>query len=347
MGDTEVTLRADAARNRERILDAARDIFAELGAAAGMEDVARRAGVGKGTLYRRFPTKDALLEAVVEQRFDQLEAAVAGHEGASLTRLLTTTARMMVDDRGLVDLLSEDATPELRERCGARYMALAAPLLAAAQAAGVARADLVPDDVVTLLKMVGATPEERRDRALELLRDGLAPRSGSVAAAIRSRRTHKAYAPQPLDRATIEELIDLARWAPNHHVTNPWRFRVVGPRALAALKEAAGPEAAAKLDRAPTLLAVSCVLAGEDPIADEEDLFAAACATYIVLLAAHARGLVGYWRTPGVLRTAAGRAALALGEGERTIGLVYLGHPRQQKPAPERAPVAAVTTYLD
>ena len=102
------------------------------------------------------------------------------------------------------------------------------------------------------------------------------------------------------------------RWAPNHHLTNPWRFRVLGPRALAALKEAAGPEAAAKLDRAPTLVCVSAVQHGEDAVADEEDLLAAGCATYALLLGAHARGLAAYWRTPAVLRSAEGRAALGL-----------------------------------
>src|SRR5437763_9835948 len=108
--------------------------------------------------------------------------------------------------------------------------------------------------------------------------------------AIRSRRTHKAFAPEPVPRELLDELLDLARWAPNHHLTNPWRFRVVGPQALAALKAAAGPDAAAKLDRAPTLVAVSAAQTG-DPVADEEDLCATACAAYIVLLAAHARGL--------------------------------------------------------
>src|SRR4051795_6640905 len=111
--------------------------------------------------------------------------------------------------------------------------------------------------------------------------------------AIRSRRTHKAYGAEPVDRATLEELFELARWAPNHHLTNPWRFRVLGPQALARLKEAAGPEAAAKLDRAPTLVVSSAVLSG-DPEQDEEDLHATAVATYILLLGAHARGLAGY-----------------------------------------------------
>ena len=73
--------------------------------------------------------------------------------------------------------------------------------------------------------------------------------------AIRTRRTHKAYGPEPVDRETLAELLELARWAPNHHLTNPWRFRVLGPGALARLKAAAEPDAAAKLDRAPTLVA--------------------------------------------------------------------------------------------
>ncbi len=143
----------------------------------------------------------------------------------------------------------------------------------------------------------------------------------------------------------LAELLELARWAPNHNLTNPWRFRVLGPEALARLKEAAGVEAAAKLDRAPTLVVASAVLSG-DPDADEEDLNAAACATYIVLLAAHARGLAGYWRTPGVLRTAAGRAAVGLDDGERFIGLIHLGHPRQEREAPERAPVEDYVSRL-
>ena len=62
-----------------------------------------------------------------------------------------------------------------------------------------------------------------------------------VEEAIRSRRTHKAYRREPVDRATLDELFELARWAPNHHLTNPWRFRVLGPLALERLKLAAGP----------------------------------------------------------------------------------------------------------
>jgi len=168
-----------------------------------------------------------------------------------------------------------------------------------------------------------------------------------VETAIRTRRTHKAYGAEPVARATLDELLELARWAPNHNLTNPWRFRVLGPRSLAALKRAAGPEAAAKLDRAPTLVCVSVALGGEDPVRDEEDLLAAACATYALLLGAHGRGLAAYWRTPAVLRSDAGRAALGLAAGERAIALVHLGPPRQEKDPPPRAPAADVVTYLD
>ena len=167
-----------------------------------------------------------------------------------------------------------------------------------------------------------------------------------VEEAIRSRRTHKVYGRQPVDRATLDELLELATWAPNHNLTNPWRFRVLGPRALAALKHAAGPEAAAKLDRAPTLVVVSAVQSG-DPVCDEEDLLAAGVAAYIVLLGAHARGLAGYWRTPAVLRTPEGQAAVGLRADEHFVGLLHLGWARQRKDAPDRAPAQDFVTYLE
>jgi nitroreductase len=164
--------------------------------------------------------------------------------------------------------------------------------------------------------------------------------------AIRSRRTHKAYAPEPVERELLDELFELARWAPNHNLTNPWRFRVLGPEALVRLKQAAGPEAAAKLDRAPTLVCASVVQTG-DRQQDEEDVCAAAVATYIVLLVAHSRGLAGYWRTPAVLRTPEGREALGVAEDEHVLGLIHLGRARQEKEPPERRAAGDFVTYLD
>ena len=169
-----------------------------------------------------------------------------------------------------------------------------------------------------------------------------------VEEAVRTRRTHKAYAPEPVDRETLDELFELARWAPNHHLTNPWRFRVLGPRALQRLKRISeDPVAAAKLDRAPTLVVVSVIQTPEDPVTEEEDVCAGAVAAYLVLLTAHGRGLAGYWRTPGVLRTVEGRAAVSVPDGERILGMLHLGRPRQEQRVPERAPVRDVVSYLE
>jgi nitroreductase len=170
-----------------------------------------------------------------------------------------------------------------------------------------------------------------------------------VDTAIRTRRTHKAFAAAPVDEATLLELFELARWAPNHHVTNPWRFRVLGARSRAELAreaEATNPGSAKKLDRAPTLVVASARLVG-DPAEQQDDLLASAVAAYIVLLAAHARGLAGYWRTLPLLDTPAVRAALGIEPEERPFGLLHLGSPRQEQVVPERAPVEEIATFLD
>lgn len=164
--------------------------------------------------------------------------------------------------------------------------------------------------------------------------------------AIRTRRTHKAFGSEPVPREVLDELIELSRWAPNHHLTNPWRFRVLGPQSLARLKQAAGPEAASKLDRAPTLIAVTAV-SSDDESQWQEDLCATACAVYAVLLGAHARGLAGYWRTPGVLHEPEGLAALGIGTDERFVGLIHLGAPRQERRVPERLEPEEILSYLD
>ena len=170
-----------------------------------------------------------------------------------------------------------------------------------------------------------------------------------VDAAVRTRRTHKAYRPEPVDAGTLDELLDLARWAPNHHLTNPWRFRILGPASLERLKaaaDAAKPGSGRKLDRAPTLVVVSARQTG-DRMQDREDVLATGVAAYIVLLAAHARGLAGYWRTLGILDEPGGRAAVGLEPDEVAVGLIHLGHPLHPPPESERAPLAEVATRLD
>jgi nitroreductase len=166
--------------------------------------------------------------------------------------------------------------------------------------------------------------------------------------AIRTRRTHKAFAPEPVEPETLAQLFELARWAPNHHLTNPWRFRVLGPATVTQLKQIAEqltPGSAGKLDRAPTLIVASVDRQG-DASQQQEDLLAGSVAAYLVLLGAHGAGLAGYWRTVAFLDSPAGRDALGLDETEVPIGLLHLGRPRQEQRVPERAPVSAFVRHL-
>jgi nitroreductase len=167
-----------------------------------------------------------------------------------------------------------------------------------------------------------------------------------VETAIRTRRTHKAFEREPLDRETIEELLELARWAPNHHLTEPWRFRVIGPAAFDRLVAAGKPNEAEKLRRAPTLVVASAKLVGDD-YQNREDILATACAVYAVLLGAHARGFASYWRTPALFETPEGRAAVGLEEGEEFIALIHLGHPATGPSAKERRPPEDYVEFLE
>jgi len=172
--------------------------------------------------------------------------------------------------------------------------------------------------------------------------------AGSVEleAAIRTRRSHKRFGGEPVPREVVAELLDLARWAPNHHLTEPWRFRVLGPESLARLAATGKPGELEKLSRAPTLVVASARLTGDEH-QNHEDVLATACAVYIILLAAHARGLASYWRTPRVLQLREGQAAVGMGEDERFVALIHLGAPVEEPAAKERAPVSDYVTYLD
>jgi nitroreductase len=170
-----------------------------------------------------------------------------------------------------------------------------------------------------------------------------------VEKAIRTRRTHKAFGPLALEPAVLDELFELARWAPNHHLTNPWRFRVLGERSrerLMELAESEQPGSAVKLRRAPTLVAVTAHQSG-DQARDREDLLATAVAAYVVLLGAHARGLAGYWRTVPLLDDPRGREILDIQPAETPVGLLYLGSAVQEQRVPERAPASEFVTYLE
>ena len=166
-----------------------------------------------------------------------------------------------------------------------------------------------------------------------------------VSDAIRRRRTHKQYGSEPVDEAAVRELVDLARYAPNHKLTQPWRFRIIGPETRRRLETVCGEKEAVKLRRAPTLVLATTVLTG-DPHVDREDLLATACAVYAVLLGATDRGLASYWRTPAALTEAAARKVLGLGENEDVVALVHLGPAVSEPPEKERAPLDDVLSRL-
>jgi nitroreductase len=164
--------------------------------------------------------------------------------------------------------------------------------------------------------------------------------------AIRTRRSHKVFGPEPVPQAVVEELLGLARWAPNHFVTEPWRFRVLGPEAFERLVAAGEWNERAKLGRSPTLIVASAKQTGDDH-QDHEDVLATAVAVYIVLLAAHGRGLASYWRTPRLLQTPEGRAAVGLEDDERFVALIHLGDPVHEPAAKPRKPPKEYVQFLD
>lgn len=195
-------LRADAARNRRRILDAARTVFAEHGLGVGVEAVAREAGVGVGTIYRRFPTKEQLLQAIVDDRVDELRERLAALEAAgdpwdALAAAAETLAGSVARDRGFYDALQEAAGMLTVPDC-ARAASLEAigPFLERAQAAGAARDDVVPLDVLALCSSAGKLPRWRAEQEPELWRRYLA-------IALDGLRAEGAHAlPHPPGRAT-------------------------------------------------------------------------------------------------------------------------------------------------
>ena len=166
-----------------------------------------------------------------------------------------------------------------------------------------------------------------------------------VETAIRVRRTHKQYGSEAVPDDVLEALFELARFAPNHHLTQPWRFRALGAATRAALDAVVPEKEVAKLRRAPTLVLATAVLTG-DPQQDEEDLHAVACAVYAVLLGATARGLASYWRTPGCFAEPAVREVVGIGADERVVALIHLGDAVSEPPEKDRAPLGDVLSRL-
>jgi len=163
-----------------------------------------------------------------------------------------------------------------------------------------------------------------------------------VVDAIRERRTLKELLPAAVPLATVRELLALAVFAPNHHRTEPWRFVVVGPVTIEALVTATGD---GKLRRSQTAVVVVQAVDGDAAVA-EEDYAACACAIQNLLLAARARGLASYWRTPKALALPAAHAVLALAAASRVVGIVHLGEPVGGFPARPERPLEPFLTVL-
>ncbi len=178
-------LRADARRNREKVLVAARAVFSEHGRDAQMDDVARRAGVGVGTVYRHFPTKEALIEALMVAAFEaiaaQAEAALEIEDPwEAFTSVLWRGAEIMAADRALSEVFA--SIPGAMEAAMPTVEGLTETMthvIRRAQEAGVLRDDMIVDDVPMVMCGIGsATKKQHRcegawRRHLTIVLDGL------------------------------------------------------------------------------------------------------------------------------------------------------------------------------
>ena len=174
--------RADALRNYQKVLAAARDAFAEGGDATSLEEIARRAGVGIGTLYRHFPTRQALVEALYLEELEEMCRAAAELDAADpwealniwFDRFVGYIAAKQALASELMNYLQPDA--ELFKRCRASLWAAGEPLLARAQAAGVVRDDVDIAQVTQMVIAIAKTPAADLAQVEHLVRialDGL------------------------------------------------------------------------------------------------------------------------------------------------------------------------------
>jgi AcrR family transcriptional regulator len=184
-------LRADAERNRQRILEAAAEVFTERGFEATLDDVARRAGVGVGTVYRRFPSKSCLADALFTDRIDALadlaeKAQDQPDAWAALVTFLEQATEMLSGDRGLRQILMYAAVHGHQDErvtyARNRMRPAVGSLVKRAQAAGQVRGDLAATDIPLIEFMLAATAEYTQHvraavwrRYLALILDALCP----------------------------------------------------------------------------------------------------------------------------------------------------------------------------
>ena len=180
METNERVLRKDAERNRQRILTAARELFAERGLSVTLNDIAHHADVGVGTIYRRFPDKALLIDELFDQQLEEivdlLQAAIRDPDPwHGLTEFLERVLERQAKDRGLKQiLLGARGAPERITKTRSRLHPLAAELVEGARAAGAVRPDCETQDFGVLQLMVGAVIDAGRDVAPDLWRRYLA-----------------------------------------------------------------------------------------------------------------------------------------------------------------------------
>lgn len=196
-----------------------------------------------------------------------------------------------------------------------------------------------------------------------MMRDtAVRPQGDATLATIRGRRSAKKFSAEPAPRALIEQVIEAGRWAPNHHLTEPWRMAVVAGEARAALGEALAasilregrPKAEAEAQgartkalRSPVILVVAQARGVEATAEhDLEDYAACCCATQNMLLAAHTLGLAAKWSTGKAVHSAEAKRLLGFSADDRIVGYVYLGYADGSAPDAPRRPASDVTTWL-
>jgi AcrR family transcriptional regulator len=177
-------MRADARRNSELLIATAREVFSEKGAEAPLDEIAKRAGVGAGTLYRHFPNRESLVEAVYLDEVTALanlarELAAEHEPDVALTMWMHEQVRFVMHRRGLAASLKAAMDPhsEAMVRCKTVLHDAAAAVLLPAQAAGTARADIQPYDLLRMSHGIGVAAEygddEERERLIDIMLDGL------------------------------------------------------------------------------------------------------------------------------------------------------------------------------
>jgi AcrR family transcriptional regulator len=212
----ERPLRSDAERNRQRILAVAAEVFAEHGLDVSLDEIAAAAGVGVGTVYRRFPDKDALIDALFEEKIASIEqlareGLAAEDPWEAFSGFIRGVCRLQAEDRGLKEaLLMRDRGTERLQHARDTIAPVAAQLLKRAQDAGVVRSDLGMFDVPLMHFAIGFIADTTREedpryweRALTVLLDG-----------IRARRDDVTPMPAPpLDRDQFLAAMSRRAWA--------------------------------------------------------------------------------------------------------------------------------------